>query len=250
MRRIRKLIAAVVMLGFAASPSWAQSDFSPGATLEQLRRAYGAMERNDYEAALEHFREATQRANTEELRFQSFLGLGSAASILARFDEARAAYETALEIKPDNPDALYSLGLVAKDQGSLEEAAVLFADAAVRDPESGAALTQLGIVYENQDRHEQAADVCSRAYAISSEDLEALMCFAVARYHLESYDEAARSFEVVLDRDSSNARARYGLGLCRLYNNDRDGAIQDYVKLKELDPQLAKDLYERIFPGQ
>jgi hypothetical protein len=53
----------------------------------------------------------------------------------------------------------------------------------------------------------------------------------------------------VLEADPGNARAHYGLGLALLYLEDRDGAIQEYVALKEIDEPLARDLYQRIFPG-
>lgn len=250
MGRLGTFIGSVVLLVAVASPCSAQSEFGSGSTLENLRRGYGAMEEGDYEAALVHYTAAAERTGAPELRFQAYLGVGSATSALARTDEARTAYEKALAIKPGDPDALYSLGLVAKDQGRHEEAVALFADAAVRDPGFSAALTQLGIVYEILGRHEQAADACWRAYSASSEDLEALVCLGVARYHLELYGEAGQSFTAVLAKDPENARARYGLGLCKVYGDDRDGAIQEYVKLKKLDLDLARDLYERIFPDQ
>ncbi len=250
MGRIGNVIAVVVVLMVFALPCAAQSSFSPGPVLEQLRRGYSAMDRGDYDAALEHYRASVNSASSPDLRFQAYLGVGSAASALARLEEARAAYAKALEIRPGDPDALYSLGMVAKDQGRYDEAVGLFADVAVRDPEFSAALTQLGVVYELQGRHELAADACRRAYSTSSGDLEALLCLGVAHYHLELYDEAGLSFAAVLDADPDNARARYGLGLCKLFKEDRDGAIQDYVQLKKLDPELARDLYQRIFPDQ
>jgi len=32
------------------------------------------------------------------------------------------------------------------------------------------------------------------------------------------------------------------------FSRDRDGAVAQYLRLKELDPALAQDLYRRIFP--
>jgi len=62
------------------------------------------------------------------------------------------------------------------------------------------------------------------------------------------YAEAAGAFEAVLEIDPLNPRARYSLGLCKLYLEDTAGAIAEYTALKDLDPTLASDLYERIYP--
>ncbi|MCJ7755570.1 MAG: hypothetical protein MUP13_13485, partial [Thermoanaerobaculales bacterium] len=59
--------------------------------------------------------------------------------------------------------------------------------------------------------------------------------------------EGAQAFEAVVEIDPSNAHAHYSLGLCRLYEEDPDGAIAEYVVLKDVDPDLARDLYDRIF---
>ena len=248
MGRTTQLIILATALWGSALPCHAQSGFESKSALDQLKLAYEAMGEADYEGALRYYTVAAENAATRDLQFQGYLGMGSAASALADPIAARAAYEKALEIKPGEPAALYSLAMVAKEEGAYEEAVSLFAEAAVRDPTFGAALTQLGVVYSILGRHEKSADACWRAFSMSSDDLEALVCVAVARYHLGLYAEAAQSFLAVLEKDPEHARARYGLGLCKIYRDDRDGAIQDYVKLKELDPDLAKDLYNRIFP--
>jgi len=50
------------------------------------------------------------------------------------------------------------------------------------------------------------------------------------------------------DAERALGRACYGLGLSLLFAGDREGAIAQYVRLKDLDPALAQDLYRRIFP--
>ena len=117
MGRFWKFIGSAVFLFVVASPCSAQSGFGIGSALEDLRRGYGAMEDGDYEAALGHYTMAADRANTQEQRFQAYLGIGSATSALARPDEAQAAYEEALAIKPGDPDALYLSAWLRKTRG-------------------------------------------------------------------------------------------------------------------------------------
>ena len=220
----------------------------PSTSLDALKLGLGAMEEGDYETALGHYGRALESAEIDEIRFQAHLGMGSAYAASDRLDDAVTAYRAALEIRPDHAAALYSLGLVTKDQGRFEEAAKLFANAAVRDPQFGEALVELGIVYEHLGRHEDAVDACRRAAPVLENDEAALLCIGVASYHMGLYSEAIDVFEKVVENNPGNARAHYGLGLAKLYDGDRDGAITEVGVMNKLDPKLANDLYERIFP--
>jgi tetratricopeptide (TPR) repeat protein len=72
----------------------------------------------------------------------------------------------------------------------------------------------------------------------------------VARYHLQLYEGAAQAFEAVIEINPENSRAHYSLGLCKLYIEDREGAMAEFRTLKTLDPELAKDLFSRINPPE
>ena len=60
----------------------------------------------------------------------------------------------------------------------------------------------------------------------------------------ESFDTDDRVAVIEINPDSP--RARYGLGLAKLYLDDNAGALAEYLALKPLDPELARDLYLRI----
>ena len=214
-------------------------------SLDQLKLGFTAMAEGRYEAALDHYQLALERASTSELSFQANIGIGSAAAALGRLDEARAAFRSALAIKPESAETLFSLGQVATKQERWDEAAGLFAEAAVTDPEFVDALIQLGVVYEHQGRHDEAADVCRRAVAVRPEDEEALLCLGVARYHMGLYAEASKSFAAVVERDPTNARARYGLGLVKLFLEDRDP--EKFVMwIAEVNEEYTKRI-EKVF---
>ena len=215
-------------------------------SLDALKRGFVASDNGEHEEAYAHYQSALEHATTSELRFQAYVGLGSAAAALGRLDEARENFEQALALRPNNPETLFSLGLVAKEQDRFQEAASLFANAAVRDPSISEAMVELGVVYEILGRHEEAADACWRAVTVNPEDQGALLCLGVARYHLGLYEGASQAFEAVIERNPDNPRARYGLGLAKIYLDDDDGAMAEYLALEPLDPDLAKDLYLRI----
>ena len=215
-------------------------------SLDALKRGYAATEKGEHEEAYSHYRNALENASTSELRFQAYLGLGSAAMALGRLDAARENFEQALALRPDNAETLFSLGLVAKEQEKYQEAASLFANAAVRNPSLNAAMVELGVVYEILGRHEEAAEACWRAVTVDPDDQGALLCLGVSRFHLGLYDGASQAFEAVIELNPESPRARYGLGLAKIYMDDNDGALAEYLALKPLDPELARDLYLRI----
>jgi len=247
-RVVFALLLAIATGGWIHAPRESSDGQDSSVALAELRLGLGAMEEGEYETALGHYRRALESAGVGEIRFQAHLGMGSAYAATDRLDDAAAAYRAALKIKPNNPATLYSLGLVTKDQGRYEEAAPLFANAAVRDPQFGEALVELGIVYEHLGRHEDAVDACRRAAILLDDDETATLCIAVAFFHMGNYAAATEAFETAIDSNPGNPRAHYGLGLALLLAGDRDGAIVQLGETNQLDPELARDLYERIFP--
>ena len=231
-----------------AGPNETDSNQQQGRSpsLDALKRGYFASENGEHEEAYTHYQSALETASTSELRFQAFVGLGSAAMALGRLDGARENFEQALALRPDSAETLFSLGLVAREQDRFQEAASLFANAAVRDPSLSEAMVELGVVYEILGRHEEAADACWRAVTVNPDDQGALLCLGVSRFHLGLYEGASQAFEAVIELNSESPRARYGLGLAKIYLDDNAGALAEYLALKPLDPDLARDLYLRI----
>ncbi len=90
---------------------------------------------------------------------------GEAEAMLRRNQEARAAFEQALAIAPDNSDALLGLGRLelATDPAA---AAALFGRLTTREPRNVAALTDLGIANDLQGRHAEAQTEYRLALAI------------------------------------------------------------------------------------
>jgi tetratricopeptide (TPR) repeat protein len=249
--RLYFTLAAVLLISVGvvvAGPNETDSDQQQGRSpsLDALKRGFTASENGEHEEALTHFQTALELASTGELRFQAYVGLGSAAAALDRLDAARENFELALALRPNNPETLFSLGLVAKEQDRFQEAASLFANAAIRDSSLSEAMVELGVVYEILGRHEEAADACWRAVTVSPEDQGALLCLGVARFHLGLYEGAKQAFESVIDQNPESTRALYGLGLAKIYLGDFDGAMEEHRALKPLDPELARDIRLRI----
>lgn len=249
-RRTVKGAALVLALWCAVTVGAEAGGSGRTPSLDALKAGYSSMEAGAYREALEHYRRALDHATSTELRFQANLGIASAASADGDLETARDAYARALDIRPDHAETLFSYGLLLKQLDADREAATYFARAAVEDPGLVQALVELGIVYARLGRHMESGRACRRAIEKQPGNLEAQLCAGVADFHLGRFAEAQRGFETVLEADPGNPRAHFGLGLARLFQQDRDGAIEQYVALKDLDADLARDLYEQIFPGQ
>lgn len=218
--------------------------------LDLLKEGYLAMDGGDFEASLGYYEAAVDRAGTPEERFQAYFGVGAASAALGRFDDASEAYREALAVRPDSAKTMFALAEVAERREQWDEAASLYAAAAVRDPSLVEALIRLGAIYARQGRHEEAAASCQRALSARPESREALLCVAVASFHQGRYVEASKAFGAVVETNPEHGNAWYGLGLSRLALRDQKGAVEAYSKLKEIDAELARDLYERIFPSR
>lgn len=64
------------------------------------------------------------------------------------------------------------------------------------------------------------------------------------RFFFSAYEEAADDFAFVAKHDPKDARARYGLMVCRAMQNDFRGAVGDMKRLAALDALSAQDRLE------
>ncbi|HEY2511155.1 MAG TPA: serine/threonine-protein kinase [Polyangiaceae bacterium] len=122
-----------------------------------------------------------EKAKSDEV-LDALNGLGVAADLQGKYDEAKGYYQRVLEgyehlLGPDHPkvaNELNNLGLMAADQGKWDESVAALSRAlAVRErasgpehPEVAAALSNLAMVYDGMDRYADALPLAERAVAI------------------------------------------------------------------------------------
>jgi tetratricopeptide (TPR) repeat protein len=99
-----------------------------------------------------------------------------------RFAEARPLLETLLQLQPENPEALYNLGVLASEEGQLEEARLLLRRA---------------VVANAGDTHAQA---------------NAQVALGLAALRQEDRSEARQALEAAIDLEPRNAFALRSLG--------------------------------------
>jgi hypothetical protein len=94
-------------------------------TLDSI--GYLWLEKGDCRSAAGYFRRVANRYPRD---FNGIFNLGFACACLGELDEAQAAYERALDVRPDFPRALRALGDIHARRGDRRRAALLYARAA------------------------------------------------------------------------------------------------------------------------
>ena len=150
-RRGRRALAVVVVAAMAGSAGLVVAASSgarlPGDTITgdirqtvagQLQQAAALAQQGDFTEALRIYDEVLVEdpANVEALSERGLLlvSLASATGRPGLDDQGRASIERALAIDPDNPRALFYLGLALRLQGDAAAAADAFSDALAADP--------------------------------------------------------------------------------------------------------------------
>lgn len=102
--------------------------------------------------------------NVDKSDYEAVFLHGSILEETGRRQEAIAAFKQALELNPEYPDALNSLGyLYAEENINLDEAEGLIKKALSIDPDNGSYVDSLGWVYFKMDRIDYAQEYLERA---------------------------------------------------------------------------------------
>jgi tetratricopeptide (TPR) repeat protein len=152
-----------------------------------LTRGLDAMERRDWQAAVEHLRAASALAPRDGI---VQLNLGTALFLSGDGPGARAALETAVRVAPELPKAHYALALVAEADGRDAEAIAHFTTAVRLDANYVEAHASLADALRRTGRVEQSLSHYSRVLAVDPSASQARFGYAMALIRLDRYREA------------------------------------------------------------
>ena len=237
----------------------------------------GLVNRQQGRPAMESFRKALR---SDALLAEAHLGLGRESLERRRAAEAAGHFLRALQVDPDSAEAHLNLGLAQARQGLQEEALAAFRQAVALDPASPEAHYNLGVALARKDRIREALPFFRQAVRLKPGDAEAQSNLGMAYSQLGRLQDAVAAFRQAvrlrpdsarayvnlgltearlgrireaieaLSRSASlsprNAEVRLNLGLLYLSAGDRASAEAQVEILKELDPERARVLAERI----
>ena len=157
-----------------------------------------------------------------------------------KLDEAAAAYQRALQLKPGFVEALNDLGNVFKLQGKLEEAGACYQQVLRWKPDYAAAHCNLGVVLHDLGQLDHAVACCQRALQLQPD-------YATAHYNLATLlkdqgklDESEACYRRALQLQPDYALAHYNLGIvCQSLGKLHD-AMACYQRELQLQPNLPE----------
>ena len=167
-----------------------------------------------------------------------------------RYAEAKAVFDTALEIVPGNSDLLYARALVAEKLGRIDQLEEDIRTILKTEPDNAHALNALGFTLADQtDRYEEAYGYIKRAIEIMPDDAAIIDSWGWVHYRLGRYDEAIRLLRMALSR-LDDAEIAAHLGEVLWVAGQREEAREVWQRALQKapdDPQLL-EVMQRFIP--
>jgi len=176
---------------------------------------------------------------------ESWLMLGRLQKISQNSTEALNAYKKALEIDPDNEDAMTGLAMVYSDLGDSKAAAELLRKVADKDP-NPRSLENLANVYEQLKDYSLAAEMLRRALEQQPGNTDVKHALAQDLIRSDQLDDALKISQELVEEDPKDEGS--WLWISRIYQQKRNfaKAREAADKAKEIDPTNLEIEYNDV----
>ncbi|MEW6680730.1 MAG: tetratricopeptide repeat protein, partial [bacterium] len=128
-----------------------------------------------------------------------------------RIDQARKSLEYAVNLRPDNPEFLETLGYLYMDIGNSEEARKIWERIVKISPEYSNIKdvhTRLSLIYYNKGMMDFSMRECKEILKIDPNDLNTRKNLATIYYSKGNYQDAASECRIILTSDPNNIYAK------------------------------------------
>lgn len=175
----------------------------------------------------------------------AWMMLGRLYKVSQNSPESERSYKKALEINPDNDEALTGLAMVYADVGDTKAAAELLRKASEKSP-SIRTLVALAAAYEQLRDHVNAAATLRKALDLQPQNPEIKRGLAQNLLMADNYDEALRLFQEISEEDPKDAQSQ--LRISQIYRQQRkfDLARAAAKKASDLDPNSIEIRYNEV----
>jgi tetratricopeptide (TPR) repeat protein len=149
----------------------------------------------------------------------NWIMLGRLQKLASNSLAAEKAYQKALDLDPENEEAMTGLALVYGDQGQSEKASQLLKRVSDKNP-SLRSLTALAATYEQMKDFKGAAEAYRRALDLNQENTDLKRAYAQALFTAEDYDAAQKVFLEIAAEEPGDLLS--ALRLSQVYRQKRD----------------------------
>lgn len=176
---------------------------------------------------------------------ENWLMLGRLYKLAQNSVAAEKAYKKALDVQPDNEDALTGLAMVYSDLGDTASASQMLKRVVDKNP-SMRTLMALAAAYEQMKEFRQAADAYKRALDLNKENTDLKRAYGEALFKADDLAAAKAVFEEVGAEDPNDLLS--ALRLSQIYRQQRDFAkAREYaLKATHLDPNNLEIQYNEV----
>jgi tetratricopeptide (TPR) repeat protein len=193
--------------------------------------------------------EASKKAVSLRPSAESYFNIGLASFYLKQYRDSADAYRQAIKLDPYNSaDAYYALGLVYRDWGKPDDEIQAYKQAIRLRPEYVSAYERLGTRYMRSKKFGEALEVFKQLQSLKPGDAIAANNMGEALVELTRLPDAAESFRQSIRLKPDYGKAYYNLGKCLLAMGNKDGALEQYNILQNIDADWAEKLNALINP--
>lgn len=193
--------------------------------------------------------DASKRAVSLRPSAESYFNIGLASYYLKNYREAAENYRQAIRIDPYNAaDAHYALGLVYRDWGRPEEEIQAYKQAIKLKPDYASAYERLGSRYLKSKKYPEAVETFKQLTALKPGDANVPNNMGEAYLGMNLMSDAVAAFRQAIQLKPDLGKAYYNLGRSLLAMGNRDGALEQYNILQNLDQDWAERLNNLINP--
>jgi tetratricopeptide (TPR) repeat protein len=141
-----------------------------------------------------------------------WLKIGNAHATLSQLDEALAAYQTVLKIKPDKAAAYTNIGVVYYQSGKFDDAVQQMQKALEIDPSDAETHYMLGATYVQQQKLDEAEKAFNKAIELKPDLAAAYTGLGNVQLARKSFAEAVTTLQKATTLQPNQAEAWLALG--------------------------------------
>jgi tetratricopeptide (TPR) repeat protein len=164
---------------------------------------------------------------------------------IGELDSARLASRRLYDLEPDNPDAQYVYGRILQDTQRFQEVLDPLARKMVtRRPDDPHALFLLGMVDYDEGHEAESRQEFTRSLHLDPKNNDTRYYLAMLDEREGNFDEARNGLEEVVKADPNHAGAQQELGVIRLRQGDVAGARTALEIAVQLRPDIPQSHYQ------
>lgn len=199
---------------------------------------------NNPQDAIKAYKQAIKMNPDDET---SYFNLGNYYNKLGQHEEAIGAYKSVVRINPKFEAAYFNLGLMYARLSRFDDGKQAFEKVIKLNPEAASAYFNVGLIYHQLGRYQAAIEANEKVIRINPEFAPAHFNLGILYGKLNKPDSEIGAYKQAIRIDPDFAPAHFKMGNAYLQMGDKAAALEEYKILKNLDKEMANELFNVIY---